>query len=79
MQERRVPADKVTVIHYGIEPERFAATPAHPETNRHLPHRQVVVGTIGRLEPRKGHEYLIRAMPDVLQPGAAGDAAHRRP
>ena len=65
VQERRVPADKVTVIHYGIEPERFAAPQPFPDEQA-LPHRQVVVGTIGRLEPRKGHEYLIRAMPDVL-------------
>jgi glycosyltransferase involved in cell wall biosynthesis len=65
VQEQRVSADKVTVIHYGIEPERFARPQFLPDEQA-LPHRQAVVGTIGRLEPRKGHEYLIRAMPDVL-------------
>jgi glycosyltransferase involved in cell wall biosynthesis len=65
VQERRVPADKVTVIHYGIEPDRFAR-PQFLLDEHALPRRQAVVGTIGRLEPLKGHEYLIRAMPDVL-------------
>jgi glycosyltransferase involved in cell wall biosynthesis len=66
VRERHVPAEKVTVIHYGIEAERFAR-PQPTWNGQDLRHRQRVVGTIGRLEPRKGHEYLIRAMPDVLQ------------
>jgi glycosyltransferase involved in cell wall biosynthesis len=66
IQERRVPADNVTVIHYGIEPQRFAQ-PQPTSDEQSSAHRQAVVGTIGRLEPRKGHEYLIRAMPDVLR------------
>jgi glycosyltransferase involved in cell wall biosynthesis len=66
VHERHVPAEKVTVIHYGIEAERFAQ-PQPTRDPQDLLHRQLVVGTIGRLEPRKGHEYLIRAMPDVLQ------------
>ena len=66
VQERHVPAEKVTVIHYGIEVERFTR-PQPTRDSQDLLHRQLVVGTLGRLEPRKGHEYLIRAMPDVLQ------------
>jgi glycosyltransferase involved in cell wall biosynthesis len=56
----------VTVIYYGIEAERFAQ-PQPPRDVQDLPDRPLIVGTIGRLEPRKGHEYLIRAMPAVLQ------------
>jgi glycosyltransferase involved in cell wall biosynthesis len=66
VRERHVPAEKVTVIHYGIETERFA-WPQPVRDSQGLTHRQMLVGSIGRLEPRKGHEYLIRAMPDVLQ------------
>jgi glycosyltransferase involved in cell wall biosynthesis len=66
VQERHVPAEKVTVIHYGIEVERFTR-PQPTRDSQDLLHRQLVIGTLGRLEPRKGHEYLIRAMPDVLQ------------
>ena len=66
VQERRVPSAKVVVIHYGIESQRFA----RPHSDRRPmvgPDGGAVVGTIGRLEPRKGHEGLIRAMPEVLQ------------
>jgi glycosyltransferase involved in cell wall biosynthesis len=66
VQERHVAAENVTVIHYGIEAERFAR-PQSMRDPQGLRQRQRVIGTIGRLEPRKGHEYLIRAMSDVLQ------------
>jgi glycosyltransferase involved in cell wall biosynthesis len=63
---QQLPEAKVTVIQYGIEVERFAPKDAGegfaPRVGGSL-----IVGTIGRLEPRKGHEYLIRAMPDVLR------------
>jgi glycosyltransferase involved in cell wall biosynthesis len=66
VQERQVPAEKVTVIHYGIEAECFAQPQPRRDAQDML-HQQPVVGTLGRLEPRKGHEYLIRAMPEVIQ------------
>ncbi len=56
-----VPADKVTVIHYGIEPERFV----YPKMDlREVWKRkgQMVVGSIGRLEVGKGFDCLIHAM-----------------
>jgi glycosyltransferase involved in cell wall biosynthesis len=65
-QERRVPAAKVRVIYYGIEPELFA----RPETDLRKTCRldeDTVIGSIGRLEHRKAHDCLIRAMPDVLE------------
>jgi len=66
VQERRVPFDKVAVIHYGIEPQRFAQSNSDGRKTT-SPDGRAVVGTIGRLEPRKGHAGLIRAMPAVLQ------------
>jgi glycosyltransferase involved in cell wall biosynthesis len=65
-QERHLPAANVTVIHYGIEPERFA----QPETDFQRTWRLdglAVVGSIGRLEPIKGYDCLIRTMPAVHQ------------
>jgi glycosyltransferase involved in cell wall biosynthesis len=48
------------VINYGIELDRFdAAAPA-------LTHDGPVVGTVGRLEPQKGHALLVEAAPIVL-------------
>ncbi|MGH7967050.1 MAG: glycosyltransferase family 4 protein [Candidatus Binatia bacterium] len=65
-RERQVPPDKVTVIHYGIEPERFAQPHTDLRARWGLDGR-ALVGSIGRLEPRKGHECLIQAMPIVLR------------
>lgn len=64
-QEMCVPSEKVTVIHYGIEPERFARPNFALHENSAL-NSPMIIGSIGRLEWRKGHECLIRAMPTVL-------------
>lgn len=61
VETRGVPQEKIQVIHYGIEPEGFA----HPRADLRETWAQnggAVVGSIGRLEARKGHECLIRAM-----------------
>jgi glycosyltransferase involved in cell wall biosynthesis len=66
VQARQIPSTAVTVIHYGIEAERYS----HPAPESHDPlskRDQQVIGTIGRLEPRKGHEILIRAMRESLE------------
>ena len=66
VQERRVPSDKVAVIHYGLETQWFAQ--AHMHGRKHsAPAGRAVIGTIGRLEPRKGQAGLIQAMPAVLR------------
>lgn len=61
-----IPAEDVTVIHYGIDAERFGMQ-QRASGSRADRHRGRVIGSIGRLEPRKGHEHLIRAMPQILQ------------
>lgn len=66
VKERRVPPRKVTVIHYGIDLEQFAQPNASLRRTWGLCGR-AIVGSIGRLEPRKGHDILIRAMPSILQ------------
>jgi glycosyltransferase involved in cell wall biosynthesis len=60
-QDFGVPDGKVTVIHYGIEPERFA----YPKTGLSGTWEligQKIIGSIGRLEVGKGFDCLIRAM-----------------
>jgi glycosyltransferase involved in cell wall biosynthesis len=59
VRRARIPERLVHVVHYGIELDRFkdAEGPARPQ--REGPW---VIGSIGRLEPRKGHECLIRAV-----------------
>jgi glycosyltransferase involved in cell wall biosynthesis len=66
VEERHVPPEKVTLIHYGIEPEGFARPAAELRKTWSLEGR-AVVGSIGRLEPRKAHDRLIKAMPALLE------------
>jgi len=61
--EHRVPAEKVSVIHYGIDAERFGRTGGGREPRGS--DGEFVAGSIGRLEPGKGHACLIRAMTEV--------------
>ncbi len=62
-QDLGVSADKVTVVHYGIELERFAY--AAMDLRAAGGQGQPIVGSIGRLEAGKGFDCLIQAMPLV--------------
>jgi len=71
---------RVIVIHYGIEASGFSMPQAPPHIATDMAgHR--IIGSMGRLEPRKGHETLIRAMPEILQqlPGASLQIAGHDP
>ena len=61
---RGVPPDKARVIHYGIEPAKFSEPRVNLREQWGL-NDNAVVGSIGRLELRKGHDLLIRAMPEL--------------
>lgn len=66
VDEMGVPAERVTVIHYGIDSERFVYRSSGRAWNSAM-NGGATIGSIGRLEERKGHECLIRAMPAVLR------------
>jgi glycosyltransferase involved in cell wall biosynthesis len=72
VKERSLPERKITVIHYGIESERFWKVDSDLREKFCLGDK-FIIGTIGRLEPRKGHEYLIEAIDEIRKsiPGAA--------
>ncbi len=55
----KVPADKVSVINNGIDLNEKLAI---KNTSRDL-----IIGTIGNLNPQKGHIYLIRALPYIIK------------
>ena len=63
---RGVPPDKARVIHYGIEPEKFSESRVNLREQWGL-NDNAVIGSIGRLEPRKGHDLLIQAMPELCK------------
>jgi glycosyltransferase involved in cell wall biosynthesis len=68
IEEKRLPADKVTVIHNGCDLERFHPdhTPAD-NLRRSLGFAEAdpVMVVLARLEPQKGHRVLIEALPSV--------------
>ncbi len=66
MQNGKVPMDHVQVVYYGIEPERFRRPTQNLRALLNLGERPII-GSIGRLEPIKGFDLLIRAMPLIIQ------------
>jgi glycosyltransferase involved in cell wall biosynthesis len=64
VKERSLPDRKIAVIHYGIESERFWKADSDLRAKFGLGDK-FIIGTIGRLEPRKGHEYLIEAINQI--------------
>jgi glycosyltransferase involved in cell wall biosynthesis len=62
--ERSVPSEKVSVIHYGIDSAPFSRPQADLRREWDLEDKRII-GTIGRLEPRKGHDCLIRSMSEI--------------
>ena len=64
--KRGMSRGKARVVHYGIEPERFAGPTVDFRQAWGLNGR-AVVGSIGRLEPGKNHECLISAMVEICK------------
>ncbi len=73
-KEWGLPASRVRLLHPGVDTARFAPVPRDPEARHRLgwSGRSVVL-TVGRLQKRKGHDVMIRAIgvirrmvPDVL-------------
>lgn len=61
-----VPDDRLRVVHPGVDTERFRPAPLSPNVRQSLGwQNHTVVLTVGRLQQRKGHDMLIRALPAV--------------
>ncbi len=69
IQKRRYQAQKVQLIYNGIDVNHFFSQNGREPVRREwkLDLQQTAVGLIGRLEPSKGQETLIEAMPPVLK------------
>lgn len=66
VNEQRMQAEKVRVIHYGIDSAPFVSPKEDLRKLWGLEDR-VLLGSVGRLEPGKRHECLITAMPAILE------------
>ena len=64
--EGGMPADRAKVIYYGIEPDKFSQPRVDLRKEWAL-NGGAIIGSIGRLEPRKGHDCLIEAMPALCK------------
>jgi len=63
-----VPPERVRVMHPGVDIERFTPAPRDRLTRAGLGwNERPVVLTVGRLQRRKGHDQMIRAMASVRQ------------
>jgi glycosyltransferase involved in cell wall biosynthesis len=65
-------ADKITIVHNGIDLPDFkesdvALARAALRAELGLPEQAIVILTLARLAPNKGHRYLVEAMPEVLR------------
>jgi glycosyltransferase involved in cell wall biosynthesis len=61
-----MPADRAKVIYYGIEPDKFSQPRVDLRKEWAL-NGSAIIGSIGRLEPRKGHDCLIEAMATLVK------------
>jgi glycosyltransferase involved in cell wall biosynthesis len=70
VEEKRLPARKITVIHNGCDVSRFE-TAHHPPSGLReslsIRPADPVILVLGRLEPQKGHRILLEALPEVLR------------
>ena len=64
--ERVVPADRIAVVHNGVDADRFQRLldqfdRAQFLNTWNLPETALLIGTVGELKPLKGHEEFLRA------------------
>lgn len=68
LRDWRMPAEKLAVLHPGVDTRRFTPAARDVETRTALGwgDRPVVL-TVGRLQERKGHDRMIEALPGVRE------------
>ncbi len=68
-----VARERIAIIRSGVDCERFhCATVAERKSARaafEIPSGALVLGTVGMLEPRKGHRYLLEAISHLVRDG----------
>jgi len=71
MQRRQIPAEKIRVIHYGVDLKKFRSTGRAAGLAKRAEvgatTETILFGVVARLEPPKGHRYLLAALPAVVK------------
>ena len=65
----RMPAEKVKVVPLGTDLDRFNPAIHTKESSRSyfgLPAEKRIIGVIGRIDPGKGQEIVVRALPNLI-------------
>jgi glycosyltransferase involved in cell wall biosynthesis len=71
VRRRKIPADKIRVIHYGVDLKKFCAGGRDLALAKRAEFGAgtdtVLIGIVARLEPPKGHRYFIEALTEVVK------------
>lgn len=65
ISKTKIPADKIPVIPFGLEPDRLVNSSLSMNEARQqlqLPQDVSLIGVLGRVDPKKGQDFLIRAL-----------------
>lgn len=64
----QTPSERIAVVHPGVDTNKFKPAPRSIEIREQLGwgDRPVIL-TVGRLQERKGHDMMIRAMPAIIE------------
>jgi D-inositol-3-phosphate glycosyltransferase len=72
MRLTRVPEDKIEVITFGMESERFLNSTWTRQDARallKLPEEAYIIGILGRLDPKKGQDLVVQALAELRRMG----------
>lgn len=78
LKHTKIQPEKIHIIPFGIETKQFVATTytqIHARTILQLPENVQIAGIIGRIDPGKGQEFLIKAIAILKQQGIIMHAA----
>jgi glycosyltransferase involved in cell wall biosynthesis len=70
IEHTRMPQERISVIPVGTDMQRFDPNLYDQKTSReqfNIPQSKLVIGVLGRLDPQKGQEEFIRAVPILLE------------
>ncbi len=71
IRRRQISAEKIRVIHYGVDLKKFRSTGRAAMLAKRAEvgasAETILFGVVARLEPPKGHRYLLAALPEVVK------------